>query len=146
MNTDSTVQHRVHSRLPYCTSLSLLPVSNTVCTRVYLSYFTPASPRWIFSFYSYTDEQGRVLSRATFSSYCKATRCCIERIITMSGKGSKSQSSSSQQPPQPQLVSGWQYHQYAQRDPDRYVYIGKDDETREPEFLDYGPKSQRMSK
>ncbi len=46
-------------------------------------------------------------------------------------------------PPQPTIVSGYQYHQYAQSQPDRYVYIGKDEDTREPEFLDYGPKSAR---
>ena len=40
---------------------------------------------------------------------------------------------------EPTIVSGWEYHTYA-RNSDRYVYIGKDEDTGEPEFLDYGPK------
>ena len=40
------------------------------------------------------------------------------------------------------VVRGWQYHQYAQNS-NRYAYIGKDEETGEPEFLDYGPKGGR---
>lgn len=47
-----------------------------------------------------------------------------------------------QQQQQPAVVSGWQYHQYAQNS-DRYAYIGKDEDTGEPEFLDYGPKGGR---
>lgn len=42
----------------------------------------------------------------------------------------------------PEIVQGWEYHTYA-RNSDRYVYIGKDDSTGEPEFIDYGPKSSR---
>lgn len=70
----------------------------------------------------------------------------------MSGKGSggkpadsgnnKPGSSSKNEDKPPEVVSGWHYHQYAQSSPDRYVYIGKDDDG-EPEFLDYGPKSAR---
>ena len=76
----------------------------------------------------------------------------------MSGKGSSSNNNdnnnnnrlsgtsggtdSTAPPPQPSIVSGWQYHQYAQSSPNRYVYIGKDEDG-EPEFLDYGPKSTR---
>lgn len=63
-----------------------------------------------------------------------------------SGKGAKSGgggATSTQQGNQsaapPTIVSGWQYHQYA-RNSDRYVYIGKDEDTGEPEFLDYGPR------
>jgi len=40
-------------------------------------------------------------------------------------------------PPEPNVVTGWQYHQY---DSERYVYIGKDEDG-EPQFLDNGPKS-----
>lgn len=72
----------------------------------------------------------------------------------MSGKGNqggkKSGSSSGQSgggsrpAPQPTIVTGWQYHQYARGSGgDRYVYIGKDEDTGEPEFLDYGPKGGR---
>ena len=56
------------------------------------------------------------------------------------GSGGKNNNASA--PPEPTIVSGWQYHQYAQSS-DRYAYIGKDEETGEPEFLDYGPKSSR---
>eukprot|EP00531_Pseudo-nitzschia_arenysensis_P008778 CAMPEP_0116134118 /NCGR_PEP_ID=MMETSP0329-20121206/10477_1 /TAXON_ID=697910 /ORGANISM="Pseudo-nitzschia arenysensis, Strain B593" /LENGTH=73 /DNA_ID=CAMNT_0003628811 /DNA_START=86 /DNA_END=307 /DNA_ORIENTATION=+ len=59
------------------------------------------------------------------------------------GQNSNKNSGGNQNPPEPTLVSGWEYHTYAQRQPDRYVYIGKDEDTREPEFLDYGPKSAR---
>ena len=47
-----------------------------------------------------------------------------------------------QQQQQPTIVSGWQYHQYAQNS-NRYAYIGKDEDTGEPEFLDYGPQGGR---
>jgi len=63
----------------------------------------------------------------------------------MSGKGCKkgsggnNKSSGNQEPT---VVRGWQYHQYAQNS-NRYAYIGKDEETGEPEFLDYGPKGGR---
>ena len=40
---------------------------------------------------------------------------------------------------QPTIVTGYQYHMYAQNS-DRYVYIGKDDDGT-PEFIDYGPKA-----
>mmetsp|Transcript_24742 Transcript_24742/g.34750 ORF Transcript_24742/g.34750 Transcript_24742/m.34750 type:complete len:85 (+) Transcript_24742:28-282(+) len=42
----------------------------------------------------------------------------------------------------PTIVSGHQYHQYSQGSygSERYAYIGKDEVTREPEFIDYGPK------
>lgn len=42
---------------------------------------------------------------------------------------------------QPDIVTGWEYHTYSRGSSgDRYVYIGKDEDTGEPEFLDYGPK------
>ena len=69
----------------------------------------------------------------------------------MSGKG-QSQSSSTQQSSssntassqysEPEVVSGWEYSMYAQNS-DRYAYIGKDDATGEPEYIDYGPKGNR---
>lgn len=40
---------------------------------------------------------------------------------------------------QPSIVTGWEYHEYAQKS-NRYAYIGKD-ETGEPEFVDYGPQA-----
>ena len=43
--------------------------------------------------------------------------------------------------PEPQIVSGWHYHQYSGGDR-RYSYIGKDEDGT-PEFVDYGPKSSR---
>ena len=71
----------------------------------------------------------------------------------MSGKGGNNNASakpnagsggrtSTAAPPEPTIVSGWEYHRYAQSSPDRYVYIGKDEDG-EPEFMDYGPKSSR---
>ena len=56
-----------------------------------------------------------------------------------SGKGNNSSGRTSDAEPEPTIVSGWEYHMYAQKSPDRYVYIGKGDDG-EPEFLDYGPK------
>ena len=56
-------------------------------------------------------------------------------------KSSKSDTKNTNTSPQPTIVYGWQYHQYAQSSPDRYAYIGKDEDTGEPEFMDYGPKS-----
>ena len=46
--------------------------------------------------------------------------------------------------PQPQIVTGWQSHQYSQGSGgERYQYIGKDEDTGEPEFVDFGPKGGR---
>jgi hypothetical protein len=64
----------------------------------------------------------------------------------MSGKGNTSKSSGNQTAPTerpPEIVTGWQYHTYAQNS-NRYMYIGKDDDG-EPEFLDYGPQGGRSS-
>lgn len=62
----------------------------------------------------------------------------------MSGKGGGQQSGRDAPPPatedNPQIVSGWEYTRFAFNDP-RYAYIGKDENTREPEFLDYGGKA-----
>lgn len=59
-----------------------------------------------------------------------------------SGKSGSGSTNATTSAPEPTVVSGWHYHQYARGSPDRYVYIGKDDDG-EPEFLDYGPKSRR---
>eukprot|EP00557_Chaetoceros_sp_GSL56_P001427 CAMPEP_0176498074 /NCGR_PEP_ID=MMETSP0200_2-20121128/12105_1 /TAXON_ID=947934 /ORGANISM="Chaetoceros sp., Strain GSL56" /LENGTH=69 /DNA_ID=CAMNT_0017896213 /DNA_START=80 /DNA_END=289 /DNA_ORIENTATION=+ len=59
-----------------------------------------------------------------------------------SGTNSSSQGGGGHGDKQPEIVQGWEYHTYARRS-DRYVYIGKDDSTGEPEFIDYGPKSSR---
>lgn len=60
------------------------------------------------------------------------------------GGGNGGSHSSGATAPQPQVVTGWQYHQYSQGSGgDRYQYIGKDEETGEPEFLDFGPKGGR---
>lgn len=72
----------------------------------------------------------------------------------MSGKGNKSNGGSSSgnkgggtgsaPAPEPTIVTGYQYHTYSRGSGgDRYVYIGKDEYTGEPEFLDYGPKGGR---
>lgn len=48
-------------------------------------------------------------------------------------------------PPKATIVQGWQYHMYASNGRygnERYSYLGKDEDTGEPEFLDYGPKGR----
>ena len=63
----------------------------------------------------------------------------------MSSKGNTpdTSASSTQAPaPEPQVVSGWEYSRFAHNS-ERYAYIGKDDTTGEPEFVDYGPKGKR---
>lgn len=58
--------------------------------------------------------------------------------------GAKSGGASVGRQQEPTVVTGWEYHQYSQRSGgDRYQYIGKDEDTGEPEFLDYGPKGGR---
>ena len=61
------------------------------------------------------------------------------------GGGRGSGGSGSRVPaPEPTIVTGHQYHTYSRGSGgDRYVYIGKDEDTGEPEFLDYGPKGGR---
>jgi len=62
----------------------------------------------------------------------------------MSGKGPGQQDSGSYPPPathdNPQVVQGWEHTQWGFKDTERYSYIGKDDNTGEPQFLDYGGK------
>jgi len=43
---------------------------------------------------------------------------------------------------EPTVVSGWEHSTYAHKS-DRYAYIGKDEDTGEPEWIDYGPKGGR---
>lgn len=57
------------------------------------------------------------------------------------GSGSGSGGSSSNDSREPTIVSGHEFHTYAQNS-DRYTYIGKGDDGT-PEFIDYGPKSGR---
>ena len=74
-------------------------------------------------------------------------------LSIMSGQSNKSSSSSntnsgnsntqSSSPPEPTVIQGWQHSPYANRDNDRYAYIGKDDDTREPMWMDYGPKGKK---
>ena len=54
------------------------------------------------------------------------------------GDGTSSGANSQQHQQEPTIVSGYQYHMYAQNS-DRYAYIGKDEDG-EPEFIDYGSK------
>ena len=60
-----------------------------------------------------------------------------------SGGGSSGGAASPE--PEPQIVTGWQYHTYSNGtagDSSRYAYIGKD-ESGTPEFVDWGPKGSR---
>lgn len=65
----------------------------------------------------------------------------------MSGKGGHQQGGSGQDAPppatqeNPQIISGWEHSVYAHRDTERYAYIGKDDTTGEPEWVDSGGKA-----
>ena len=45
--------------------------------------------------------------------------------------------------PEPTIVEGHEYHQY---DSDRYVYVGKDEDTGTPEFIDYGRVAERNAR
>jgi len=44
--------------------------------------------------------------------------------------------------PEPSVVSGWEHSTYAHKS-DRYSYIGKDEDSGEPEWIDHGPKGGR---
>eukprot|EP00551_Chaetoceros_affinis_P000130 CAMPEP_0203635964 /NCGR_PEP_ID=MMETSP0088-20131115/2616_1 /ASSEMBLY_ACC=CAM_ASM_001087 /TAXON_ID=426623 /ORGANISM="Chaetoceros affinis, Strain CCMP159" /LENGTH=77 /DNA_ID=CAMNT_0050489975 /DNA_START=21 /DNA_END=254 /DNA_ORIENTATION=- len=77
----------------------------------------------------------------------------------MSGKGSSSTSNNNSSSSsgggsgydypssEPTIISGWEHSTYATNgssySQERYTYIGKDEETGEPEWLDYGPKGGR---
>ncbi|CAN0343862.1 unnamed protein product, partial [Scytosiphon promiscuus] len=37
-------------------------------------------------------------------------------------------------------ISGWEHSVYAHRNVDRYAYLGKDESTGEPEWIDWGSK------
>jgi hypothetical protein len=45
--------------------------------------------------------------------------------------------------PQPTIVEGHEYHQY---DSERYVYVGKDEDTGTPEFVDFGRVAERNAR
>ncbi len=57
------------------------------------------------------------------------------------GAGSGSSSS------EPTVISGWEHSTYANNNTsyasERYAYIGKDEDSGEPQWIDYGPKSGR---
>lgn len=61
-----------------------------------------------------------------------------------SGSGGQQQGGRDAAPPatqdNPHIVSGWEYSPFAHRD-SRYAYIGKDESTGAPEFVDWGSKS-----
>lgn len=48
---------------------------------------------------------------------------------------------------EPKIISGWEHARYAnngtQYAAERYAYLGKDETTGEPEWIDYGPKGSR---
>ena len=43
---------------------------------------------------------------------------------------------------EPTLIKGWEHSRYANAS-ERYAYIGKDEDTGEPQWLDWGPKGKR---
>ena len=77
----------------------------------------------------------------------------------MSGKGSSSSnngssssgtggsSSSSAPAPEPTIITGWEHSTYANSQTsysaERYAYMGKDEDSGEPQWLDHGPKGGR---
>jgi hypothetical protein len=73
--------------------------------------------------------------------------------IIMSGQSNKSSSSSntnsgnSNTQSEPTVIQGWEHSTYANANStyanDRYAYIGKDDDTREPMWMDNGPKGKK---
>ena len=58
-----------------------------------------------------------------------------------SSSGSGSHSS------EPTIVTGWEHSTYANNNTsyaqERYAYIGKDEDSGEPQYIDYGPKGGR---
>ena len=100
---------------------------------------------------------GVILSSVFMGKRFKKGSIKYESII-MSGQSNKSSSSSntnsgnsntqsSSSPPEPTVIQGWEHSTYANANStyanDRYAYIGKDDDTREPMWLDYGPKGKK---
>ena len=55
-----------------------------------------------------------------------------------------SKTTTTQAVPDPTIVVGYEYHKYTNTD--RYVYIGKDEDSREPQFLDYGKVAERNAR
>jgi len=47
--------------------------------------------------------------------------------------------------PEKEILTGWQHSMYAHKNNDRYAYIGKDEVSGEPEWIDHGPKVKRES-
>jgi len=88
-----------------------------------------------------SSNQGNSQKRVVRTGYVRTVRS------TTSGGGGTSRSNSNE----PTLISGWEHTMYAppfknndcQYHVNRYHYLGKDEETGEPEWLDYGPKGGR---
>lgn len=64
------------------------------------------------------------------------------------GSGTTSSNSASTSSPQePTIITGWEHTTYANANTnyarERYAYLGKDEDTGEPEWVDYGPKGGR---
>ena len=77
-------------------------------------------------------------------------------LSIMSGKNQSNASSSSSNTnssgnsntqSEPTVIQGWEHSTYANANStyanDRYAYIGKDDDTREPMWMDNGPKGKK---
>jgi len=62
----------------------------------------------------------------------------------MSDKGKQGGYGQDARPPatqdNPQIISGWEHSLYAHRNVERYAYLGKDETTGEPEWVDWGSK------
>lgn len=67
-----------------------------------------------------------------------------------SGGGGGGKSSSASVPDnsrEPTIITGWEHSRYANNgsnySSERYAYIGKDEDSNEPQWIDYGPKGGR---
>ena len=64
-----------------------------------------------------------------------------------SGNSNTNSSGNSNTQSEPTVIQGWEHSTYANANStyanDRYAYIGKDDDTREPMWMDNGPKGKK---
>jgi hypothetical protein len=96
------------------------------------------SPRFASKLFSSMSGKGSSSKMSGKDSSGKSKSGSGSRGSARGGRGAAKSSPSSSGASGLKIVSGWEYHNYAQNS-DRYAYIGKD-ENGIPEFVDYGPK------
>ena len=86
-----------------------------------------------------TTRHGEVASASTSSSTCQPRTARLGTVKTVSPSAASTK--------EPTILKGWEYSTYANANTEyaarRYAYIGKDETTREPMWLDYGPNGNR---